>query len=100
MSGSFCHRYVLKQSLCCGRSITRTLKFHNYEFERTSLLSVFFVLFITQFSLGNNGIITLFIILKLIERLAYKPLRSAPKLAVLITAIGMSYLLQNSAQGY
>ena len=33
-----------------------------------------------------------------IERLAYKPLRSAPKLAVLITAIGMSYLLQNSAQ--
>ena len=33
-----------------------------------------------------------------IERLAYKPLRSAPKLAVLITAIGMSYFLQNSAQ--
>lgn len=33
-----------------------------------------------------------------IERLAYKPLRSAPKLAVLITAIGISYLLQNSAQ--
>ncbi|MDI9505232.1 MAG: branched-chain amino acid ABC transporter permease [Candidatus Excrementavichristensenella sp.] len=32
-----------------------------------------------------------------IERLAYKPLRSAPKLAVLITAIGMSYLLQNAA---
>lgn len=33
-----------------------------------------------------------------IERLAYKPLRSAPSLAVLITAIGMSYFLQNSAQ--
>ena len=33
----------------------------------------------------------------LIERLAYKPLRSAPKLAVLITAIGVSYFLQNSA---
>ncbi len=33
-----------------------------------------------------------------IERLAYKPLRMAPKLAVLITAIGMSYLLQNLAQ--
>ena len=32
-----------------------------------------------------------------IERLAYKPLRSAPSLAVLITAIGVSYLLQNSA---
>ena len=34
----------------------------------------------------------------LIERLAYKPLRSAPSLAVLITAIGMSYFLQNGAQ--
>ena len=33
-----------------------------------------------------------------IERLAYRPLREAPSLAVLITAIGVSYLLQNSAQ--
>ncbi len=33
----------------------------------------------------------------LIERLAYKPLRAATSLAVLITAIGMSYLLQNIA---
>jgi len=32
-----------------------------------------------------------------IERLAYKPLRSATSLAVLITAIGMSYFLQNAA---
>lgn len=32
-----------------------------------------------------------------IERLAYKPLRSATSLAVLITAIGVSYFLQNSA---
>ena len=31
----------------------------------------------------------------LIERLAYKPLRQAPPLTVLITAIGVSYLLQN-----
>lgn len=34
----------------------------------------------------------------LIEGLAYKPLRGAPSLAVLITAIGISYFLQNSAQ--
>ena len=32
-----------------------------------------------------------------IEKLAYKPLRQATSLAVLITAIGMSYLLQNTA---
>ncbi len=33
-----------------------------------------------------------------IERLAYKPLRAASSLAVLITAIGVSYFLQNAAQ--
>ncbi|MBQ4206761.1 MAG: branched-chain amino acid ABC transporter permease [Clostridia bacterium] len=33
----------------------------------------------------------------LIERLAYKPLRGAQSLAVLITAIGVSYFLQNAA---
>ncbi len=32
-----------------------------------------------------------------VERLAYKPLRQAPSLAVLITAIGVSYFLQNAA---
>lgn len=32
-----------------------------------------------------------------IEKVAYKPLRGAPPLAVLITAIGVSYLLQNVA---
>ena len=32
-----------------------------------------------------------------IERIAYKPLRGASPLAVLITAIGVSYLLQNVA---
>ena len=30
-----------------------------------------------------------------IERIAYKPLRNAPRLAPLITAIGMSFILQN-----
>ena len=33
-----------------------------------------------------------------IERVAYKPLRQAGSLAVLITAIGVSYFLQNAAQ--
>ncbi len=33
----------------------------------------------------------------IIERLAYKPLRQASSLAVLITAIGVSYFLQNAA---
>lgn len=33
----------------------------------------------------------------LIEKVAYKPLRNAPPLAVLITAIGMSFLLQSGS---
>ena len=32
-----------------------------------------------------------------IERAAYKPLRSAPRMSVMISAIGVSYLLQNLA---
>jgi branched-chain amino acid transport system permease protein len=32
-----------------------------------------------------------------IERVAYKPLRSAPRMSIMISAIGMSYLLQNLA---
>ena len=31
----------------------------------------------------------------MIERVAYRPLRGAPKLAPLITAVGMSFILQN-----
>ena len=34
----------------------------------------------------------------LMEKLAYRPLRSAPRISVLITAIGVSILLQNLAQ--
>ncbi|MCQ2565540.1 MAG: branched-chain amino acid ABC transporter permease [Clostridia bacterium] len=32
-----------------------------------------------------------------IERIAYRPLRSAPRMSVMISAIGVSYLLQNCA---
>ena len=32
-----------------------------------------------------------------IERVAYKPLRSAPRMSIMISAIGVSYLLQNCA---
>ena len=35
-----------------------------------------------------------------IERVAYKPLRHAPRLAPLITAIGMSFIVQNIALAF
>ncbi|MDY3984912.1 branched-chain amino acid ABC transporter permease [Dysosmobacter sp.] len=57
---------------------------------------------ITRFSLPPLvGVVLAMIVCTMlgivVERLAYKPLRSAPSLAVLITAIGVSYFLQNAA---
>ena len=47
--------------------------------------------------LGMLGIVTILcgVINVVIERIAYKPLRGAPRLAPLITAIGVSFILQN-----
>ena len=63
-----------------------------------------YVLFVAVSSLGLNPWIAMVIAMAvctllgvLIERFAYKPLRQATSLAVLITAIGVSYLLQNAA---
>ena len=44
-----------------------------------------------------TGMITCMILGVLIEKIAYKPLRNCSSLTVLITAIGVSYLLQNVA---
>lgn len=63
-----------------------------------------YVSFVAVSSLGLNPWIAMVIAMVvctllgvLIERFAYKPLRQATSLAVLITAIGVSYLLQNAA---
>lgn len=63
-----------------------------------------YISFVSIYSLGVSPIVALLISMcvctllgVVIERLAYRPLRSAPSLAVLITAIGVSYLLQNVA---
>ena len=54
----------------------------------------YLVYFLCSFAVVCVGEIVLGIV---VERLAYKPLRAAPSLAVLITAIGVSYFLQNAA---
>ena len=63
-----------------------------------------YVSFVSIYSLGTPPLLALLIAMcvctilgVVIERLAYRPLRSAASLAVLITAIGVSYLLQNIA---
>ena len=63
-----------------------------------------YVSFILTMYVGMNGWIALVIAMAactllgiIIERLAYRPLRGTGSLAVLITAIGVSYFLQNAA---
>ena len=46
---------------------------------------------------ATTSVISCMVLSYFIERLAYRPLRKAPRLAPLITAIGISILLQNLA---
>ena len=63
-----------------------------------------YMIFLTMTAIGNPilGLFAAVVFCMLlgitIEKVAYKPLRGASPLAVLITAIGMSYLLQSTAQ--
>jgi branched-chain amino acid transport system permease protein len=63
-----------------------------------------YVVYVAMNQMGFSPIISVIISIVLctilgivIEKIAYKPLRRATSLAVLITAIGVSYFLQNSA---
>ena len=63
-----------------------------------------YVVFVTASGMGINPLAAIIISMAActvlgvtIERVAYRPLRGASPLAVLITAIGVSYLLQNVA---
>ena len=63
-----------------------------------------YVVFVTVSSMGLSPVLGVLLAVAactllgvVIERVAYKPLRNASPLAVLITAIGVSYLLQNVA---
>jgi branched-chain amino acid transport system permease protein len=51
------------------------------------IFGLLLVFIVTMFVTGSLNV--------LIERVGYKPLRSAPKLAPLITAVGFSFVLQN-----
>ncbi len=63
-----------------------------------------YMIFVTMTTMGNPFAAALAAVLfcmllgVTIEKIAYKPLRGASPLAVLITAIGVSYLLQSTAQ--
>jgi len=63
-----------------------------------------YVLFLFTMKIIKNPFVAIFMAIVfcvilgiLVERIAYRPLRGAPSLAVLITAIGVSYFLQSVA---
>jgi branched-chain amino acid transport system permease protein len=59
--------------------------------ESTSVIVLIFAMvLVLAVSMIGSGALNV-----MIERVAYRPLRGAPKLAPLITAIGMSFILQN-----
>jgi len=59
--------------------------------ESTSVIVLIFAMIaVLAISMSASGALNV-----MIERVAYRPLRGAPRLAPLITAIGMSFILQN-----
>ena len=66
---------------------------HNFLTDPLAVIGVLLVTFpITMIVTGLLGVV--------IERVAYRPLRNAPKLAPLISAIGVSYILQNIGEDW
>lgn len=81
--------------------IAKMLNFAHGDVIMIGAYTAFYCL--TVFKLSTFASIVITVVLCtvlgiLIERLAYRPLRKASSLAVLITAIGVSYFLQNLAQ--
>src|SRR5664279_1295385 len=78
MVGSFLAMWIMTTLLGLSGPVTNLLNL-------VGLLSI--VMFATMVGMGFIGMF--------IERFAYRPLRHAPRLAPLITAIGVSFILQN-----
>ena len=79
--------------------ILRLINFaHGDVFMCAGLMMVYFSSSM-PFVLSIPAVLILTVLLGfVIERVAYKPLRSAPRMSVMISAIGVSYLLQNAAR--
>ena len=78
--------------------ILRLINFaHGDVFMWAGLIMVYLVTFLPMWL--SVIVVILFTILlgTSIERVAYRPLRSAPRMSIMISAIGVSYLLQNFA---
>ena len=77
------------------------LRLINFAHGDIFMMAGFFMVFLAS-SIGIYAAIPVTLIATVllgvtIERVAYKPLRNAPRMSIMISAIGVSYLLQNLA---
>src|SRR4051794_10155250 len=84
---NFAHGEVFMIGSFVSVSLWQTLGLTDQTASATSILCIIAVLPLAMLACGSLNV--------MIERVAYRPLRNAPKLAPLITAIGMSFILQN-----
>jgi branched-chain amino acid transport system permease protein len=84
---NFAHGEVFMIGSFCSVSLYGVLGMTEQTGAVVVILGLLAVLVISMFASGSLNV--------MIERVAYRPLRNAPKLAPLITAIGMSFILQN-----
>src|SRR6476661_9109881 len=84
---NFAHGEVFMIGSFVSVSIWQTLGVTGSSGIGAIILSIVLGLVVAMIASGGLNV--------MIERVAYKPLRGAPKLAPLITAIGMSFILQN-----
>jgi branched-chain amino acid transport system permease protein len=84
---NFAHGEVFMIGSFVSVSLWQTLGLKDTTAAATGILCIIAVLPVAMLACGSLNV--------MIERVAYRPLRNAPKLAPLITAIGMSFILQN-----
>ncbi|MBP3608290.1 MAG: branched-chain amino acid ABC transporter permease [Treponema sp.] len=78
--------------------ILRLINFaHGDVFMAAGLIMIYSTTFLPLIVSIPLTIIITVLIGFFVERIAYKPLRTAPRMSIMISAIGMSYLLQNLA---
>ena len=84
---NFAHGEVFMIGSFVSVSLYATLGMTEQTGAAIVIIGILAVLVVSMFASGALNV--------MIERVAYRPLRNAPKLAPLITAIGMSFILQN-----
>lgn len=84
---NFAHGEIFMTGAFVGTAILLTFAGFGWMASMPAIVALILVLIITSVVTGLLGMG--------IERVAYRPLRNAPKLITLITAIGISFLLQD-----